>query len=109
VALAVPKLSPVDVAFPANPPLPAWDEIPEQFKRGSNDYARVARALFSNGATLSDCGLRVKDGLDAGDVMDVLCACLGSFRPKHEHKMAGVAYMLSEWCDGKPCVSRAAA
>lgn len=26
-----------------------------------------------------------------------ISACLGSYEPKHEHKIAGVAYLLSLW------------
>lgn len=101
--LEVPKgLNALDVAFGVKPPLPTWDEIPDEFKRSSNKYARVASSLFFNGGRLADFGLEVKDGLDDGDVMRAIRTCLGSFEPKHEHKEAGVAFMLSQWCDGEP-------
>lgn len=101
--LEVPKgLDAIDVVFGVRPPLPAWDDIPGEFKCSRNEYARVASSLFFNGGRLSDFGLTIKDELDDGDVMRALRACLGSFDPKHEHKEAGVAYMLSQWCNGKP-------
>lgn len=84
--------------------LPAWDEIPEQFWKHHNPYARVVSKLFFSGGALSDFGLTVKPGLDKANVMRAVNACLSSFEPNHEHKEAGVAFLLSEWFDGEPKV-----
>lgn len=43
----------------------------------------------------------VKAGLDRDDVQKNLAAALRSFEPKHEHKMAGVAYLMSLWLEDK--------
>jgi len=43
--------------------------------------------------------LTPKDGVDVKKAMRALKAALGSFEPKHEHKMAAVGYMLSQWFD----------
>ena len=97
--LTVPEVSDIDAAFPVNPPLPEWDDIPEEFKQWHNDFAKIAAMLFYNGGKLSDHGLTPKGDLDEIKAIRAIRACLGSFEPKHEHKMAGVAYMLSEWFD----------
>lgn len=38
-----------------------------------------------------------REGIDAEQAYRVLGATLRSFAPKHEHKMAAVAYMMSCW------------
>jgi hypothetical protein len=37
------------------------------------------------------------EGIDPAKAMRHLRAILGSFEPKHEHKEAGVAYLMSQW------------
>lgn len=100
---ALPPLLPreitlLDVAFPAHPPLPAWEDIPEEFQRG-NRWSEIANLLFFQGGKLSDHGLHLRPDIDGAMAMANLQACLGSFAPKHEHKAAGVGYLLSLWCD----------
>lgn len=97
--LTVPVLNDVDVAFPSNPPLPPMAEIPAQFKRRGDPMVRVVSSLFFNGGSLAQHGLKFKSGINERNAMRAIKACLGSFQPKHEHKEAGVAYMLSEWCE----------
>lgn len=81
-------------------PLPAWDDIPPEFKsHPGTPFNRIVSTLFFNGGKLSDHGLTPKPGVDQRKAMRAIKACLGSFEPKHEHKEAGVAYMLSEWFD----------
>ena len=48
------------------------------------------------------CGLKSleltpKDGIDKQTAMRHIRTILGSFAPKHEHKTAAVAYLLSQW------------
>lgn len=75
--------------------LPAWDEIPDEFKRHSNPWCKKASLLFFEGGKLP----KVKDGVDANVAVRHLQTVLGSFDPKHEHKEAGAAYLLSLWCE----------
>ncbi len=100
--LQIPEVSDVDIAFPANPPLPAWNDIPEKFRRyNGTPFNKIASTLFFKGGKLSDFGLTPKEGVDVNKAMRAIRCCLGSFEPKHEHKEAGVAFMFSEWFDLK--------
>lgn len=88
--IPVPKLEGLDVAFGNIDHLPKMKDIPEEFK-GSNDFARISQKWFYTGLnSLSDEGLTPKKGV-------ILRACLIALEPSHEHKHAGVAYLLSEW------------
>jgi hypothetical protein len=101
--LPIPEVTDVDMAFPAHPPLPAWDDIPEEFKHlNGTPFNRIVSKLFFQGGRLSDFGLTPKEGVDQIKTMRAIKACLGSFEPKQEHKEAGVAFMFSEWFDLTP-------
>lgn len=89
------------VAFPANVVgslLPEWDEVPEEFNvqyRRGTGFASVVSDLFYKGGKLP----QVKKGIDQKKAYSQLRACIGSWEPKHEHKIAGVAYLMSLWCE----------
>jgi hypothetical protein len=93
------KISDVELAFPADISklLPLYDSIPEEFKDG-NRWTQLADDLFAEGG---DPG-NTKPGIDKREAVRHLQACLGSFQPKHEHKIAGVAWLLSQWFEPKP-------
>lgn len=75
--------------------LPAKKDIPKEFFNYNNEWAKIAERLFYNGGKLP----RLKHGIDvAAATADIGC-CLQSFEPSHEHKIAGVAYLLSMWCE----------
>lgn len=99
--LPVPEVSDLDLAFPANPPLPAVQDIPEEFKRNPrNLFVRMADHLFSHGDVQGfpdGKHLTLVEGLDPEKVQRAVLCCLRSYAPKHQHKIAGVAYMLSNW------------
>ena len=103
--LDIPELNDVAVAFGDISALPAWDDIPEDFRRNwhreSHPWCRIPSKLFFKGGKLSDFGLTPKDGVDGGMANRAIRSCLGSWTPSHEHKIAGVAFMLSEWFDKK--------
>lgn len=100
--LEIPELSDEQVVFPTTVPLPAWDDIPEVFKRhNETPFNKIVSTLFFNGGKFSDFGLTPKEGVDLRKATRAIKACLGSFEPKHEHKEAGVAFMISEWFDLK--------
>jgi hypothetical protein len=100
------EVSDLEVAFGANVRhlMPAWDDIPEEFKRHvmretpgdrASKYLRLVGDWFFVGIE----GLRfdLKDDIDGGRVMRHIQTVLGSWEPKHEHKEAAVAYLLSLW------------
>jgi hypothetical protein len=92
------ELSDVFVAFPADLDreglLPSWDDIPKSLKEAGNPWNQMAEKLFHEGGKVS-----FKEGIDKRTAVRHLGACLKSFQPKHEHKIAGVAMLLSEWAE----------
>lgn len=92
-------VSDVDLAFPAKVIelglLPKWDNIPEEFKDPNNEWNLLASKIFCLGSK----PLRFKEGVDRLKAMRHLLACLKSFQPQHEHKTAGVGWLLSHWMD----------
>lgn len=77
--------------------LPAWEDIPEDFKDHYNPWCRDVQALFFKGSTKRP--LRAKDGVSPEKMSRHISACLRSYQPKHEHKEAGVAWLLSQWTE----------
>jgi hypothetical protein len=86
----------VELAFSTTRLLPKWEDIPEEFKSG-NIYTQIAEALFY-GNPLPDCSLEMIDGVEPQALNRCITAHLKSFGPKHEHKIAGVGFMLSSIC-----------
>lgn len=91
-----------DVAFGAGAGLirkllPAYDSIPDEFKDHWNPYAKLQSEWFFKGLKRSK--LRVKPGINEKLALMHLAAIQGSWEPKHEHKAAGVAYLMSLWFD----------
>ena len=98
--LAVPEISKSDRAFPADALdwMPAWDEIPEEYRDRNNGtvWNKIVRRWFFSGLP-EKVAFYPKDGVDAERAVAVVQATLGSFAPKHEHKEAACAYMLASW------------
>lgn len=91
-------VSDVQQAFPANlgTLLPAWSEIPEEFRRDRtpwNDFASRAFFGFKQRYKIST----PRDGVDIQAAYRHIRTLLGSYEPKHEHKEAAVAWLLSLW------------
>ena len=86
-----------DVAFPARVAhlMPAYADIPKEFKVDSTKWNQLVTDWFFSG--LTNLALTPKDGVDKTKALRHLKCILGSFEPKHEHKEAAVAYLLSEW------------
>lgn len=103
-------LTPADLASITDPEkafgtmrlLPVWTAIPEEFKRG-NLYTKLAESIFY-GTALPDGEIEFLPGfeLSAGDLNTCVRVHLQSFGPKHEHKIAGVGYMISKVCIMQP-------
>lgn len=91
----------ITAAFPANiigSLLPKWDEIPEDFRRehgSARAWTELCNRWFAAG--LSGQEIVAKDGVDRTIALRHLGACMGSFEPKHEHKISGVAWLMSQW------------
>jgi hypothetical protein len=86
----------VTAAFPAiviGKLLPRQMDIPEEFKSRHNAYSKLASEWFTQGVE----AIAFNAGIDALTAGRHLQACLGSYEPRHEHKIAGVAYLMSLW------------
>lgn len=95
-----------EMAFSTERLLPTWEDIPEEFKKDSgNLYVKLVSALFYGGE-LPNCGMEFLPDFDdekaPADLNKCVRAHLQSFAPKHEHKIAGVAYMVSCVCTLHP-------
>jgi hypothetical protein len=106
--LAIPDITGVDVAFGNIKHMPKYETVPEEFKNlfSSNEYCRAVSKWFFEGAKAAPNGIQVgssifsaKRGVDKSKALAAIRAVLGSFEPKHEHKHAACAFMLSEWFD----------
>ena len=94
----IPEITDVELAFPAGAMrwMPPEDEIPEKFKDHHDPWHRIALGWMFNGLP-ENVEFYPKKGVDAAKAFRVLQATLGSYMPRHEHKMAAVAYMMSCW------------
>lgn len=89
------EVNDVEIAFGGNMEklLPSMEEIPEEYKNGSNKWNKVVGDWFFYG--LKSCKWEPKEGIDTKDAINHIKAIMSSFDPKHEHKEAGCAYLLS--------------
>lgn len=79
--------------------MPRYDEIPEEFTRhGGNPYIEFQRQWFFRGLDEADIPA-ARPGIDRRAALRHLDAVQRSFRPKHEHKQAAVAYLASLWLE----------
>lgn len=95
------EVSGVDLAFGGDMKklLPKWDDIPEEYRNmnGITKWNKMVSDWFFCG--IKDLKLKPKDGIDTHKAMSHIRAIMSSWEPKHEHKEAGCAYLLSQWFD----------
>ncbi len=95
------NFSALDLAFPTSIKgyIPEWGDIPQEFRAWPprNKWGRLVSDWFYSGVKLGK--LTPKEGIDAQAAMRHVQYCMKSFEPKHEHKEAGCAYLLSLWFD----------
>jgi hypothetical protein len=97
----VPQVSDVDVVFPARGPelTPPYDEIPDEFKRNAPEV-RLFYGIFSGKPP--KLGLKPREGVDGAMALKVLQVVMGTYGTKHEHKVAGWAFLCREWFELTP-------
>jgi hypothetical protein len=90
-------ISDATAVFPARVShlMPAYGHVPDEFKRGGNPWVELTSRWFYSG--LKGATFTPKDGIDKAKALRHLSAVIGSYEPKHEHKEAAVAYLLSLW------------
>lgn len=91
----------VEIAFGTTKLLPPIDAVPAEFKRG-NDYTKLLDRLFA-GQPAPEGEIVFREGFDDDDapalLNRVVMAHLRSFEPEHEHKIAGLGYLISLACE----------
>jgi hypothetical protein len=97
------EVHPVLRAFPAKvigTLLPNWDDIPETFKRYMTcPWHDLAARWFASSSGMgepfpADVEFHGKPGVSPEKAYHHIDACLRSFEPKHEHKIAGVSWLI---------------
>lgn len=88
------SISDAEMAFSTDRLLPAWEEIPSEFRQG-NLYTKLAESIFF-GMEMPKCEIEMKDGFEPQALNRAVRAHLQSWGPKHEHKIAGVGYIISQ-------------
>lgn len=107
--LPVPELDAVDVAFGNIKHMPKYDTLSDAFRDMSDPHCRAVSTWFYKGAGASPNGILIdgvtftaRPGVDKRRALAAIRAILGSFEPKHEHKIAACGFMLSQWFDRAP-------
>ncbi len=75
--------------------LPPYAELPEEFRREWHEGCRIAQMWFFSG--LAKPYPHPQTGIDADAAFRHMRAIMASWEPKHEHKIAGVGYLLDRW------------
>ena len=79
--------------------LPAYNDIPEDFKSDYGDqrkWVKLVSDWFFIGLPQNTI-FTPKQGIDKDKALRHIMAIMRSWVPKHQHKTAGVAYLLSLW------------
>jgi hypothetical protein len=77
--------------------MPAYRDLPDEFRNGRSPYNDLVSTWFFKG--LNKSALSPKPGIDANKAFRCLSVILQDWTPSHEHKTAGVAYLMSLWFD----------
>lgn len=115
-----PHINDLDLAFGTTKYLPKFSDLPKEYQKQMAPGCKLAEAIFYEGWEAA--GKKAQELM--GDAMNFLMAeppkdhayaegeerdplvrfhrCitahLRSWEPKHEHKIAGVGYMMDQWC-----------
>ncbi len=75
-------------------------DIPKEFKNWNSQtkWNKLQSTWFYEGLP-KGTEFKPKEGIDATQALRHLKTIQGSFEPKHEHKEACVAYLMSLWFD----------
>ena len=74
------------------------DEIPKEFFGSKHAAVTVVEEWFYHGLPKTT-KIVPSTGIDKQTAIRHLKCILGSFQPEHNHKIATVAYLMSEWFD----------
>lgn len=93
----------LDMAFGGGPDMEKlfmvpMADIPVEFQHGHTKWNDLASRWFFSGLP-RETEFVPKAGIDSNVALRHLATIQGSFAPKHEHKEACVAYLMSLWFD----------
>lgn len=90
--------SDIEMAFPASvlEIMPDYQDVPEEFRKDRALQNEIVNAWFFKGLN-PQTEFTAADGIDRKAALRHIKRILGSWEPKHEHKTAAVAYLLSLW------------
>lgn len=97
--LAIPEVDGLDMVFGGQRALeimPKMKDIPENFPNRKK-WEKVMSDWFFKG--MKNAKWLPKEGVQTNKALAAIVTVMRSFAPKHEHKEAAVAFMLSEWFD----------
>jgi hypothetical protein len=88
-------LTKADLVFPTNVDgmIPPHREIPEYPRR--QHFEDLAQTWFFSG--LKNLKSKPRQGVNETQALAHISYVLRSWEPKHEHKIAGVAFLINEW------------
>lgn len=93
----IPEISNAELALGTTKALPKYEDIPKEFKNWNNPtkWNKLFSDMFYNGLEF----LRVdpREGVDPEKAVRVIRSHMVTWEPKHEHKEAGVAYLMSQY------------
>ena len=92
----IPEINGLDTAFGNIQHLPPVSQIPEKFQNHETPWCVLVSLWFFNGLP-KETDFHPKEGVDPIKALRAIAAIMRSFEPKHEHKEAGCAFLLSEW------------
>lgn len=91
----IPEVNDVQIAFGNTKHMPKFEDVPEDFKVRTNKWNVLFNEIFYKGG--GNVELMPKDAVDPKKAIRAIRAIMVSMEPKHEHKEAACAYLLSEW------------
>jgi hypothetical protein len=98
--IEIPEVNDVDIAFGGYDRewfQRAYDEAPDEFKdHCGTEWNEIVTHWFFNGLN-KNVKFYPKEGVDPEKALRAIGSVIGSFQPKHEHKEAVCAYLLSQW------------
>ena len=103
-AQALMDITDLELVFGTTKLLPDFEQVPDEFKIG-NVYTRLLDCMFAN-MPIPAGTVAFRPGFDDPEtpkhLVRVIEAHLQSFEPKHQHKIAGLAYLVSLVCKIDP-------
>ncbi|MFE5321612.1 hypothetical protein ACFQ88_23180 [Paenibacillus sp. NPDC056579] len=91
------EVTDVDIAFGGRTHelLPDPEEIPEEFWNEDTKWHKLASDIFFGRELSGD--IHEREGIDVHFAARHIKAVLASYQPKHQHKIAGCAFLMSQF------------